>query len=301
MKDFIYTEKFDNYLKGKLEPDDRSSVEEEIRQDPLLLQETSLQKDIYQVLGAERRLLLKSRLDKVAVNTGSLMNFTGAQWAAILGSVLLITSAGYYGLVNFQEKDTEIAKVDIVSQEEISAKSQAEELPHVPLPVYNEKEPDDAGLMASTQDKLAVVAMPKAVEVEGRVNQENKAIPKIVLPDIMTEFEEEDQTIDYSDFNAPDKTLLEKSEAISSGLAIETIADQRYDFHYQMIDQKLYLYGDFQGIPYKIISLNRNERKQLFLKFQDDFYNLNQEQIEVVPLDLIQDSTIIKALRALSH
>jgi len=95
--------------------------------------------------------------------------------------------------------------------------------------------------------------------------------------------------------------MLEKDDARVSDISIETVADAKYPFHYQMMDQKLYLYGDFKGIPYKIIALNQGRRRQLFLHYESSYYLLNQMQIEIVPLQRITDSTIIKALNRLNE
>lgn len=306
MKDFIYTEKFDHYLKGKLSEDEKLRLEEAMQQDPLLKNEVNLQQDIFKALHDERKMLLKHRLDNVAVNSPTWMNLTGLQWAAILSSMLLLSAGVYYGLSD-DLNQKQFPTIDLVNANNQQQLSDNVMLPEVPSPVINEREteesPDEVASLGTDtelvphlpeQSATAVTTLPQ----DGSTPK--SAIPVITRPDVLSDFAEDNQDINYSDFEAPDKALLEKSDNALSAITIETMTDTDYPFHYQMMDQKLYLYGDFKGIPYKIIALNHDQHRQLFLKYEGDYYMLNQRQLEIVPLEKINDSTIIRALKRLN-
>lgn len=304
MKDFIYSEKFDNYLKGNLPKDEKNSFEEELRQDPLLRNEVKWQQEIYHSLGDARRTYLKNRLNQIPVNTGAWYNFTTVQWAAVVSSFFILTGGSYYYLTQF-DGNHEVAQQRVNVEITVPEKNTAIPLEGVELSLLD-KETHEYESLTSLSEVVNDNAEPSiAVHSERNAAQkqisEEKLIPEIVRPDVLSSFKEEATGIDYSDFEAPDKTLLQKPESSGADVEIETLLDNKYTFHYQLYNHKLYLYGDFQGVPYKIIALNQDETKRLFLEFNGDFYKLKQEQEEVVPLEIIKDSTMIKALIKVSR
>ena len=301
MNDFIYTEKFDKYLKGKLDDSEKLALEEEIRQDPLLNHEVGLQKDIYRALGDERHMLLKSRLDDVTVNTSGWLNLTGLQWAAVITSFFLISTGSYYYL-EYKEPSLVSATIDISYEDADQPIVREKTIPEIPLPLYKEEAPEDGEMSASieTTPDTDFSRSEKRVEAD-ELDEESSLLTEIVRPDVMSDFAEEDQQINYTDFEAPDKTIFEKAEISTADVTVETAIDADYSFHYKLKDQKLFLYGDFQGIPYKIIALNREGNKKLFLEYLDKYYSLDQSQTKVVPLIEIKDPAIVKALERLSQ
>ncbi len=301
MKDFIYSEKFDKYLQGKLNTSEKTALDEEIRQDPLLNHEVNLQKDIYRALGNERRLLLKNRLDSVQLSTDVWLNLTGLQWAAIISAAVLISAGSYYYFERLTD-DMTISAIDVSSVENNQSVKKVEAVPEVPIPSYRDEAATDSELSASVD----VVPSPEVIssntaEYPAAPVKETLIIPEIVRPHILSDFIEEDQQIVYSDFEAPDKTIFEKTEPSLAHIAVETVNNSGYDFHYKLVNQKLFLYGDFQGIPYKIIALNREDRKSLFLEYMGNYYSLKEIQSQIAPLTEINDSTVVKALRRLSN
>ncbi len=309
MKDFIYSEKFDDYLKGKLQKNEKLSFEEELRQDPLLRNEVKWQEEIHYALSDARRTYLKNRLDQVPVNSGGWYNFTGMQWAAVVSSFLILAGGTYY--YYSQSNGNSVVETQVVSIDsplpEKNPQVQVEKVQPSPLPQFNEEEyiADDEILTASSE-----VSVNNSEENISEVNKEviphnnkslEKNLPEIVRPDVLSSFQEESQTINYSDFESPDKHQLQGTASSTSEVEIETVANSKYSFHYQLFNGKLYLHGDFQGIPYKIIALNQDEKKKLFLEFNGNFYKLRELQETITPLELINDSTMINALIKLSR
>ncbi|WPP52308.1 hypothetical protein [Catalinimonas niigatensis] len=307
MKDFIYSEKFDNYLKGKLQKDEKISFEEELRQDPLLRNEVKWQQEIYYSLGDARRVYLKNRLNQIPLNSGAWYNFTGIQWAAVVSSLFIFAGGSYFYFVQSQSsiKAQQITSVDITVPEKNQQIPNKELKLVFPVPNFDESAPEDKSLTASSElsSHNADLSIPENSKIRSALKLKNgeEVLPKIVRPDVLSSFSEESLGIDYSDFEVPDKTLLEKSESSVAEVEIETVLDSKYNFHYQLFNHKLYLHGDFQGIPYKVIALNKDEAKKLFLEFNGDFYKLRQEQTEITLLEVIEDSTVINALMKLSR
>jgi len=211
MKDFIYTEKFDNYLKGKLNESEKLILDENIQQDPLLKNEVNLQQDIFKALHEERKTMLKQRLDNVPVNTATWVNITGLQWAAIFGSVFLLSTGIYYSYFNEMSLKNDI-NVDLVN-----GKRQQQILPYFTLPEVStpnnkvENLPVEEQLKQSVENNESSVAL-RITDGEVKSNFKNSepelSIPNIKRPQVVTNFTDENEEINYSDFEAILKCLI---------------------------------------------------------------------------------------------
>lgn len=306
MKDFIYSEKFDNYLKGKLSKNEKHALEDDFQQDPLLHSEVKLQQEIYHSLSDARRSYLKSRLDQIPVNTNVWYELTGIQLAAIVSSFVFLAGGIYF----YSTYDYEIEPVISVADIEISEQNSVIPLenlqPKLPVAEFKDEQPSEETMTASVDNASINLQSNVAERSEKELRSEptpvsdKDEIPNFVRPDVLSHFKEDSQQIDYDDFEVPDKTLLQASEASNAEVEIETLLDSKYTFHYQLFNNKLYLHGDFQGIPYKVIALNQDENKRLFLEYDGAFYKLKLEQKEVSPLEAIQDSVMINALNKIS-
>ena len=281
-QNFTHTDIVDNYLKGKLSEGERQAFEEKLRQDPLLANEISLQKDIYVALGDTRKAALKHRLNQLAVDHSPWAPWQGFKTAAVVSTLLMVGAGAYY-----YSKDT---PATLPAKQQITY-PQAYTLNRVPVPTIVPKKTPATVEGAVEQNRASVrPAAPSAKVV----------IPTIVRPEVVSEFGEDTPAIDYSDFKAPDKKTLQKPSYQNESVAIELLSDSEYDFHYQFYDDKLYLHGDFYGMPYKIIALNTEVDKKLFLEFDEAYYRIGEHR-KVVPLGKIEDSTLVKSLRALGQ
>ena len=174
MKDFIYTEKFDNYLKGKLNEGEKLILDRNIQRDPLLKNEVNLQQDIFKALHEERKTMLKQRLDNVPVNTATWVNITGLQWAAIFGSFFLLSTGIYYSYFDEMSLKKEI-NVDLVNGSQQQQILPYFALPQVPTP-NNEVEniPVEEQLKQSVENNETSLAL-RITDSEVKSNFENSA------------------------------------------------------------------------------------------------------------------------------
>lgn len=299
----IYSEFFDKYLKGKLSENERMAFEKKVEQDPLLHSELKLQKEIYVALGETRKAALKSRLDQVPVNNAGWFNMSGAKIAAVIGSVLVMTTVSYF-YINSKTTDSMEAQVVEIDPSYASPKISEEDMA-VAVPSPNiEQVPNSAEISNNTTketESLSVAAdvKPKR-EVTATKNKEKDLFPEIRRPDLNISFAEETQKINYEDFEAPKKQIIESMTFDDSKVDIETVFHERYNFHYQFEDHKLYLYGNFGDTLYKIIALNSDKGKQLFLEFNEHFYAIDHQQAAIAPLQLIEDTALLKELKRIS-
>lgn len=306
MKDFIYSEEFDDYLKGKLSKNEKHALEDDFRQDPLLHSEVKLQQEIYHSLGDARRSYLKSRLEQIPVNTSVWYELTGIQLAAIVSSIVFIAGGIYFYSTYDNEIEPVISTVDIEISDKNSTIPLEDLQPKLPVAKFKDEQPSEEAMTASIDNSVNSLQSNVTERSEKELRSvptpasDKDEIPSFVRPDVLSHFKEDSQQIDYDDFEVPDKTLLQASEASNAEVEIETLLDSKYTFHYQLFNNKLYLHGDFQGIPYKVIALNQDENKRLFLEYDGSFYKLKLEQKEVSPLEAIQDSVMINALNKIS-
>ena len=299
-QNFTYTDLADRYLKGKLSEGERLAFEEKMRQDPLLANEMSLQKDIYQALGETRRIALKNRLNQVPIDHSPWTPWQGFKTAAVVGT-LLLAGASYYYFDSSDEpsKATAIDTPASTSESVVSPKTYT----FIPDRASEDVVPDSdaqATVEAVDQSKEEVAPVTPSLSPRTTRPPSRRATPTIVRPEVVSEFDEDETSVDYYDFRVPEKQLLQTNDHQQEDVAIEALSDSGYDFHYQFYDNKLYLHGDFHSSPYKIIALNTETNKKLFLEFDNAYYRIEKHR-KAVPLIEIKDSALVKSLKNLSR
>lgn len=291
-QNFTHTDLMDRYLKGKLSASEQQAFEDKMQQDPLLASEMSLQQEIYNALSETRKSALKHRLNQVPVHQSPWAPWTGLKTAAVVGTLFLVGATYYYmdssttlpkGTVELPNRQVSYPKAYVLDRAIESTKTE-ENLPALP--------PSPAPEEVAVEEEVPT-SLPSP-------RKRSSATPTIVRPEVVSEFDEEVLSVDYDDFNVPEKQTLQGTSYQEEEVAIETLPDSDYDFHYQFYDNKLYLHGNFRGVPYKIIALNTEADKKLFLEFEGAYYRIG-EQREAIPLVAIEDSVLVENLRSLSQ
>lgn len=289
---FIYSDKADLYLKGKLSGNERIDFEEKMQKDPLLQSEIKLQRDVYHALGEARKAGLKARLNQIPVDQSPW--FAGAPFKiAAVVSAFVATSVVMYVTFTPSEEDV-VYQVNLDEQgQQIYAESSAK---------INAPKPSTIAAIAE-KSETAVVQEPDestfTASNEPVAQTEVRKIPTIQRPNVTADFSEDDVQLDYSDFEVPQKQALQGSASMDSEVAIEKVVDKAYPFHYQFYNGKLFLHGDFQDAPYKIMALNTENGRTLFLEYAGYYYRI-EEQEAISPLTSITDTSLVKELRRLS-
>ena len=274
-------ELIDRYLKGQLSESEQLTFDAQLRQDPLLSHEIKWQKDIHQALVDTRRNALKSRLDQVPVNTT--YSYGSLKIAAVVATLLIAAGGLYYTYTQSS------AAYEPFYSDDSPARISYQEAYTIEQPTVKLKASSNnvSSAAAPAEEETIIAVVPKAPKN-----------PAATQPQVVSSFTEETPNINYSDFEAPEKQALQANDYAADDVAIEALADSKYDFHYQFYDNKLYLHGDFQDTPYKIIALNTSEDKKLFLEFDGQYYHVNR-RTEPTPLVAIEDTSLIKDLQQL--
>jgi len=285
---FSYSEQVDLYLKGKLSDSERIAFEKKIQQDPLLQSEMKLQQEIHQAISETRRAGLKARLDQVPIEQTPWFIGSTFKTAAVV-SALVVTSVATY--LAFTPTDSEISyEIDIV--EEGFESSAPEAGLEAPKP---QALPEQQPKIANTSPVAEEATVPRPAITK----KEELVIPTVQRPSVTSDFSEDPIQLDYSDFEAPQKQALQNNTVNDANIAVEWIVDTDHTFHYQFYDDKLFLHGNFEADPYKVIAFNAKSVRRLFLEHAGQFYQL-QEQKEIAPLVPIEDTVLVKELRGLS-
>lgn len=295
----IYSEFFDKYLKGKLSESEKKAFDEKVRQDPLLQGEIKLQKEIFLALGETRKTALKSRLDQVPVDNLGWFSMHAGQLAAVVSAVLVVATGSYFYFTNTADhSEHHIVEVDPAH----AVTGLIQENLSVPAPALEKKRNQDlegvtpydlAGKSTDGEEALA--------DIPQNADEKPAVIPDITRPDLVTDFAEDTPVINYEDFEAPGERIVESTTHDDvNNIDIENIVHQQYNFHYQLLDNKLFLYGDLSGTPYKIIALNFKNGKSLFLEYNGAFYAIDAGQRDIAPLQVIADSALIDELNRIT-
>ena len=75
---------------------------------------------------------------------------------------------------------------------------------------------------------------------------------------------------------------------------------RKYNFHYQLVEKKLVLYGNFEDEPFEILEINKEDGGvDLFLYHKEHFYGIVQGSEKIQPLKEINNPQLIERLESL--
>lgn len=293
---FTYSEQADLYLKGKLSESERTAFEEKIQQDPLLQSEMKLQQEIYQAIVENRKAGIKARLDQIPIKQSPWFIGSTFRMAAVVLAIIATSVATYLA---FNPLDSSIPdEIDVTksSRSDYIAETQEAKM-KAPEPVIALK-PN-----VSVEAEKTKIVSEENTSVDSPASLAKKEVRKVPIvrrPSVTSNFSEDAIQLDYSDFEAPRKQALQESSSNDVNIAIERVIDTAHPFHYQFYNGKLFLHGDFQSAPYKVIALNTESVRRLFLEYTGQYYQL-KEQKDISPLIPIKNTSLIKDLSRLSN
>ncbi len=286
-------ENIEAYLTNNLSEAEKVKFEKELSKDPLLKNEVDLQSDIIKAIQQTRKLELKRRLNSIDIpSTATYFSYRIA--ATVLIGLSLIGSMVYYGydrstLTVEQVKRSEKVIVPVVRNNTQSSSSLKDAVSS-DLSVANSPIQTAPSILA---DKNTIVSHePSAVFRETNIN----------APEIKSEFiEEEEFSIDHS-VSVPKGEVIDSHEDLTSEVEVSIqnpIGEN--NFHYKFFDKKLFLFSDFNSQPYELIEFNKKNSKQLYLYYNNSYYQLKGNQMEITPLKAIKNQELIKQLEAVKH
>jgi len=290
-KNLTNEEFVNSYLDNELSEINRLDFENKLLHDSELREEYNFQKDLVNGIKETRRLELKSRLSNIPINT-PLYQTIGFKAIAVATISVGVGFGAYYLISendNIQLSEIELNENQITQVEE----NVVPEVPESIKPIEEEpKEEIIDEVISQEKPKTEPVAKNTEVKIEPKIIQ-----PNVIQPDIVEPFEDEGVETEEIGIENQLNNLDNIKENVESTVEIATVKDKRNKFHYKFFENKLYLMGSFNDMPYEIIELNSSKGKSYFLYYNDSFYKLNSEQAKPAPLVKIENDSLVNELK----
>ena len=288
----------DDLLSNRITEAERAKITHDIESDPSLRHEYEFQKDIVEGLQQVRKAELKARLESVAIEPGLIGVLTAVTATKIGGAFLVATGIGF-GIYQYMQPDDFSAEITL---SEIHPKTEYIELPRLEpgvQPTQIEKfelSGIDQSTLYAAADKNII--LEEISTTEAAVAKNEFTPPQVNLPTLSGIKDEEEAPSPKLD---KDLSLTKPASKANEYTEVENINDSKYPFHYKFEDNKLFLYGDFKGIPYEILEVYGKNGRNTYLAYQDKYYALRNPQNSVQPLIAIEDKAMIEEIRSLSE
>lgn len=305
----------DNYLLGKLSADEKSAMDAQFAADSQLKEDMLLQQDIVHALQDERRLELKNRLNSIEVGVGGFSTAVGYKIAAGIALIGLLGTGAFFYFNN----DEPVAKTETpVAIEALPAKdnSAAQEIPAQPeVPAVAEAQ--QATDISSEQLPEAVAAKPAVTKSTTTPSRAKVPQPTIILkteaapkheaitterpqitiqkPQVLSDFSE-NEINSTQPTEIPVDAMARNREFSTQTIEVTAQLHDKWDFHYQFYDSKLFIYGDFKSKPYEILEINTEGNTNYYLYFESQYYALKSNQLKLVRLRKLTNDKLIKEL-----
>ncbi|HXA01662.1 MAG TPA: hypothetical protein VNW99_06725 [Cytophagaceae bacterium] len=296
-------ENIEAYITNKMSAADKASFQNELAKDPLLNNEIDLQKDIIESLKEHRKAQLKNRLNNIDVTTTT--NYTGLKVAASILLAGLISFAGYNYLNNNKKNNQNIPVTNntVISPEKtvITNNSKPEVITEKEKTNNTTNNIDIKGTVITSNQSSNSTIITRTTRTITQTTVES-VNPAFNTPDVKDRHEEGDGIKSDNNISMPKGDVGNNNDESSlDNLKIEKIKDKKHNLFYQYYNNKLFLYGDFDSKPYEILELNTLKDKQLYLYFEDKYYGLKQNQIDITALELISNKETLHKLNEIRN
>ncbi|WP_224994570.1 hypothetical protein [Cesiribacter sp. SM1] len=307
-----HNDRLDNYLLGKLSADEKAAMDAKLAADSQLQEDMLFQQDIVHALQEERRLELKNRLNSIEVGAGGFSSAIGLKIAAGVALVGLMGTAIYfYGSSDEPEAATELP-VGIINFSDTD-KPYTYSIPEMPAVTYTGTTVEKAEISQPREQSSVRPAAPVAIaDVKAPISRKDKAVLpeaknsnlktdsqqniQIQKPNVLSDFKDTEISASNHQPEAPVDALAQNRQFSTQSIEVSAQLHEKYDFHYQFYDNKLFIYGDFKSKPYEILEINTEGSRVYYLFFEKNYYGLKNDQQKLVRLKKISNEKLIKEL-----
>ncbi len=309
-----FADQLDDYLLGRMSPQEADAFAARAAQDPLLAQELRLQQDVVAGLRRARAAQLKTRLDQLP--TPAAATFTVGQWVGFgIASVAVV--AGAVSLYLAQQPDKNLQQADSARQaaqvytpapvvEPATTTSAAE----VPTPTPVAEAPANADALTEARPEVALespqpsqakpaaqagstLPAPEPLYVARKKTTTQRAAngnaqASALNTDTPDEEAGSSGTIDKPGVSAPASGKVVENNEVKTKPDI--IIRQADELAYQYFDNRLFLYGSFGDAIYELLELvSAKEGRRLYVFYKDRFYTVQKNVRDVTPLQPVTD------------
>jgi hypothetical protein len=291
-----YTEEtIEAYVTQKLSASETVLFEKQMASDPALKSEVALQQDVVSSLRNHRHAELKARLNKIDVGTNTYNIGSKIASSVIIASIV---GAGLYLYISnnleTNSGNTDNGTVAAVSTDKnVNQKSEVTTNTISVTPEVNNKNISGSNSNSGQNNNV----QKNNNQNVATANSANTEIPsELTLPEV-TEFNNNNEFSSSSDNNAlPNADIVKSTITKVENTSVAIKDNNKKEYTYQFYSNKLFLYGDFNSSTYDIFEFNRNGKKQVYLYINAQYYQLNNNQVEIANLITIKDKSIIGQL-----
>ena len=309
-----FADQLDDYLLGRLSPQEADAFAARAAQDPLLAQELRLQQDVVAGLRRARAAQLKTRLEQLP--TPAAPTFTVGQWVGF-GVASVAVVAGALSLYLAQQPDRDLQRADSARQAaQVYTPSEVEEpslAAAAPTPAPVAEEPSAADALTEARPEAAIESpQPSQAKPSPQANGSMPTAEPLYVARKKTTTQRAGNTAsspaalntDTPDEEAGNAGSIDKPgvSAPASGKVVENneiktkpdvIIRQADELAYQYFDNRLFLYGSFGDAIYELLELvSAKEGRRLYVFYKDRFYTVQRNVREVTPLQPVTDSKL---------
>ena len=263
-------ELLDDYITNRMADPERRAFEQKLQADPDLQQEYALQTRLIKGIKDARVAQLKSMLNQVPVPAAGPGNALATK--VILGTVatLIIAAATYW----------------YVSREDMK-------MSETPAPAQHQAADEQVTPAESEATPESVPSEQKVVRPEqGRTEQDKNQTSA------GTEHSKPSLAKKPDPLQPPGATNKASGASEKSAMTVETDRNNpQYQFHYQLRDGKLFLYGPFDATNYQVLDLLINDKRSVFLYYKDQYYKIEDGGSSVRSLSPVTDPDLVRKLK----
>lgn len=289
-------ELLDNYLAHKLGAEERSAFEQKLNTDPDLKSEFELQQQFINGIKKARMGELKTMLNNIPVpaapTSGAAVGAKVAMWAVAVG----VIGTGLYFYFDDEKQLSPASEIQTQQEPDQSVKSN---LPEDKTQSESENSNEEAPVVSEepSSSEQKPVQSPKAIKKNDPGADQSSQEPKLDVYDPTKETEE-----NPSQSGNANNVISKERNAPSIAVEVDT-ENKKYNFHYQFKQGKLILYGPFEKNLYEIMEFFADDKRTLFLYYNDQYFLLKEEtgNGSVKPLAAIQDQELLKKLKEYRH
>lgn len=272
-------ELLDDYITNRMGEENRTAFEQKIKSDPDLQQEYALQKRMVQGLKDARISELKSMLNNVVIPSAGTGNTQAFKIVIATVATVVIGAVAYWYF--HEDVPAQLPETKIQAEQPVATDA-------------TEMEMDQPQVQPETKTKEQ--ALPRLQERNDADKNQTSAGTEHSKPSLAKRpapLSAPAPSGNRTSDNQGDVALT----PVAPSFSVETERNKgRYSFHYQFRDGKLFLFGPFEDDRYEVIELLRDEKKQVFLFFENQYYSLEHEGEQINPLIPVKDPALTRKL-----
>lgn len=273
-------ERIEAFFDDQLSTTEKEGLLRDIESDQSLKAEYEFQKEVVEGIQAYRKQELIAKLNTIevaSVGSSTLIKILGT-----LGIAAVVSGGLFWYINNDQVEPNVEEKLEVVEEPTIQDNDK------VPTEAFDKTAADND---LQVKEEVVIDNQESNTEVIPEISE---TTPDVQIPE-MTEPDSEGISAVEDDREVP-VSMKTESLSITSTADVEIKLDKRYNFHYQVVNGDLSLYGDFKDSKFEIIELKTSVGLKLYLYYGERYFELKDDSQEVRPLQPVDNKSVITEL-----